>query len=743
MRVAVLVAGLVGGLVGAGAGLPAAASPTPPAAVTAGASARVPGPVLLIGTSGVRWSDVSATATPALWRLSRTAGLGETSTRGVHPTGCPADGWLTVSAGAEAAAPRVDGQCGTLGEPVGRAVPGWADDVAAVRSQQFDATPGALGAVLAGSGVAVSGLGPGAAVALADAEGQVVGAHAPVPSSTGELTTAVRAALGSARLVVLDAGAVRDPAAATDQAVRTGPDHAAQLAAVDAAVGAALAATDAGTTVLVVSLTDSGSPDLQLAAASGPAPGGGRYDGGLLTSGATRQVALVQAADVPATVLDALGLRERADALVGATVAPVAGPATADGRLARVLDVQREALAITQVAGGFDAALVVAQVLLLVVAALVLRAGRRPGRPVLRGLRVAATALALLPVSSFLAALLPWWRTTAPGPALGAVALGWATVLSALALAGPWRRNLWGPAAVIGAVTAGVLLADALLGSPLTVDTPMGADRLLGARFYGWSNQAFALATSAGMVLAVVVADALVRRGRRWLAVAAVAALGLVIVVVDGTPGLGSDAGGPVALLLAFGLFAVVVSGRRVRWRTVLLVVGVGVALVGTLMVLDYLRPPAQRTHLGRFVATLLQGGLWTVVARKESANLRVLGDWRYLLLLVGALGVAWAALARRARRGGRRLRDGDLGGLAVGTPLLRPALGAWAAAMVVGFLMNDSGIIVPATGVALVAPALIAAAAQLRSSGQGPGHDGSRVPSAGLRAGDDPRPAG
>ena len=338
---------------------------------------------------------------------------------------------------------------------------------------------------------------------------------------------------------------------------------------------------------------------------------------------------------------------------------------------------------------------------------------------------------------------MPWWRASVPGLALGGAALGWAALLGACALAGPWRRTVRGTAAAVAAVTVAVLLADAVLGSPLTVDTPMGAHRLLGARFYGWSNQAFALAASAGMVLAVVVAHALVRRGRRWAAVAAVAALGLVIVVVDGTPGLGSDAGGPVALLLAFGLFAVVVSGRRVRWRTVLLVVAAGVLVVGTLMVLDYLRPPAARTHLGRFVATLLQGGLWTVLARKESANLRVLGNPWYLLLLAAALVLVWAVLVRRARRGGRRLRDWDLGGLAVAVPLLRPGLAAWGAAMVVGFLMNDSGIIVPATGIALVAPVLVAAVAGLRSDPVASGQEASGRAGAVRAADDDASPAG
>lgn len=134
--VTVVLAGVVGGLVsGTAVAGPASASGT-----TSAATAGVPGPVLVIGTSGVRWSDVSAEATPALWRLSRTAGLAVASTRGVEPTGCPVDGWLTVSVGTKAAAPRVGGTCAALDEPVDGAVPGWPADrsepgVAAVRRE--------------------------------------------------------------------------------------------------------------------------------------------------------------------------------------------------------------------------------------------------------------------------------------------------------------------------------------------------------------------------------------------------------------------------------------------------------------------------------------------------------------------------------------------------------------------------------------------------------------------------------
>jgi hypothetical protein len=71
--------------------------------------------VVLVGVPGLRWADVSAAATPALWRLARQGSVGSLSVTGIGPLSCPADGWLMLNAGARAAAPRTAaGSCAGL-----------------------------------------------------------------------------------------------------------------------------------------------------------------------------------------------------------------------------------------------------------------------------------------------------------------------------------------------------------------------------------------------------------------------------------------------------------------------------------------------------------------------------------------------------------------------------------------------------------------------------------------------------
>ncbi len=754
----------------------------PPAGATAPSGAPVvaaevgatTAPVVLVGVTGLRWDDVTTLTTPTLWDLSRDGSIGLVAARSVASRSCPADGWLAVSSGERASdLPADDRTCRTLREPgEDGLVPGWDDYQTSADDESYGARPGLLGDLLTDAGVPATGIGPGAAVALADGDGLPVGTHVARPESMAGLTRAVRDALDTSQLVVVDAGVLRDPGYATQPrgattppqeeqgdeipgiADPTDPDlpspdaiveptRSAQAQTLDERIGAVLRATErTGATVLVVSLADSSRATLQLAAATGPAPNGGTYADNLLTSGATRQAGLVQTVDVTPTLLDALDLQDEAPALAGATIVPTAGPATAAGRMAQLLDIQQQALWVTRVSGAFSTRMVLVQAVLFVAAAIVLtrkgRSDRPPLRPALQVLRVAALALAAAPITAFLTGLVPWWRADDPRAAFWWTVLAWIALITALALTGPWRRSVLGPAGFVAAVTVGVLVVDACTGSSLVIDTPMGAHRLLAARFYGMSNQAFALLTAAGLLVAVAIADPLVRRGRRRLATVLVCALGLLLVVVDGAPGLGSDFGGPPALILAFALLAVVVSGRSVNWKTLALVLGIGVLVVGGFAVLDWMRPPGDRTHLGRFFATVLDGGLWDVVYRKLSVNLRVLTNWRYLVLAVGGIALTWIVIAGgSARRGALMGPRSPLAGLQAAVPLLRPAIAAIGAGLAVGFLINDSGIVVPATGIAVAVPCLVAAAAQWRlgsADGQAPADDA--VARAGVGAG-------
>jgi hypothetical protein len=732
--------------------------------------------VVVIGVSGLRWDDVQTLSTPALWEVSRRASIGTLAARSVRSSACPVDGWLALSAGARAAdvPGAAYGECRTVRDPLpDGSVRAWAEFVESAAAGPYDPRLGLLGEAARDGGVAATAIGPGAAIALADSAGVVAGTYLPRPLGARPLSQAVSEALAGSRLVVVDAGVVRDtgramvdrpdageaapePAPTGEEPagpdVITQPTRPQQVAPVDARIGAVLAAVDRDPrdiTVLLVSMADSGTrARMQLAAALGPAPSeAGGFGGSLLGSRSTRQPGMLQATDVTPTVLAALGLADLAPAgaLVGSLVRPVPGASDANHRLQAVLDIDRHSAAVRPITPRFYTLLIATNLLLYALVALGLsgrfmratgralarwappalrsRAANLTSRPrvVLRLLRRAGVVVGALPIAGFLANLSPWWRAGSPGWALIGLVVGWMAVIGTLALVPRWRHPLIGPMAVVAGVTALVIAVDVLTGARVQVSAPMGVQPVVAGRFYGFNNTAFALFAAATILVAVAVADPLVRAGRRRLAAGLVAGTGLVVTVLDGMPGLGSDFGGPPALVPGFTVLALLAAGIAVSWGRLVLIVGGGAVVVSLFAFLDWLRPAEDRTHLGRFVDTVLDGGLGRVVARKLSQNVDNLGGSWLTLLALGGIALVVLVLAR-PRRWTRRTADGEsfswlssgapLAGLGREAPMLRPGVTALAVTLGIGFAVNDSGIVIPALGISVAVPLLVAVCA-------------------------------
>jgi hypothetical protein len=320
-------------------------------------------------------------------------------------------------------------------------------------------------------------------------------------------------------------------------------------------------------------------------------------------------------------------------------------------------------------------------------------------------------ALAALPVATYLADLVPWERARLPGAALVAALVVADLIVLALAVLGPWRRARWGPALVVLVVTWVTVLADVLTGSHLELDGLLGYDPIVAGRFVGYGNLTFGLHIVCALLVTAAIAERAGRRAgldrERWVRGGTVLVLGLVTVAVMGWPSLGRDFGGVLAALPGFLLLAMLMANLRVTLVRLVAVLAAGVLAVGVIATLDWLRPPAQRTHLGRFVAQLLDGQAWTVVSRKGQANLDILrGSALVWLLPVAVLAVLWLV-----GPGGRLRRSSPAFPADLPAPdvaVLRSALLASLLSLAIGTAANDSGAAVAATAAALLVPLMV-----------------------------------
>jgi hypothetical protein len=667
----------------------------------------VPGPVVLIGTSGIRWADIDAATTPTLADLAAEGAVGTLAVRSLRSYACPADGWLAISSGRLAAAPPTTASAAVC-DPIQNAtadatVPGW--QLAQQRAQEDDrgAVIGSFGDALAEQGTSVAAIGAGAAIAIAGTDGIPVGPVTRTPGDDAELEAQVRELADGVELLVIDIGGVRAPP-------ETDVTRSEQLGLVDDRVGAVFRALPSGATVFVASLADDGStPHLQVLAATG-ADNEARYTDALLGSRSTRQPGLVQTTDLGPTVLRLLGVPSPST-FVGSPVIPVeVGAAGSNERLRALTDLDAAAQKISPYTVWFFGGLTLLHLLVYGSALLLLRrtGPTAPSRArVLVWLRRVGIFFSCLPVATFPANLLPWWRSDASfGVLVGTVAVI-ALGLAAIALSGPWRHRLLGALGFVGGVTAGVLALDVITGSRLMISSLMGLQPLVAGRFYGLGNVAFTIFATGAVLLATALADALLRSRRRALAIVVIVVIGAIAIILDGAPGLGSDFGGPLAMVPAFGLLVVMVGRLRSSWR---LAVGIGlgaVVVVVGLALLDWLRPADQRTHLGRFVDEVSNGEAWQVVGRKLHQNLDLLVGSVGGPLVILVFGFLAVAVLRPTL-----LRLPSLPEAYERAPALRPGLLAMLVLVVLGSALNDSGSAVSAVAAAVTVPLLVATAA-------------------------------
>ena len=409
------------------------------------------------------------------------------------------------------------------------------------------------------------------------------------------------------------------------------------------------------------------------------------FEAGLLRSPTTRRSGFVQIHDVAPTILDALGV-DAPSSMEGrpATVGDTGG--TAAARLDRLRTADAAAQFRDDRIGEAYGLIAAATALIVGLGLLVCLA---PGGTRWRGAAVFAALWGLgLLSAAFLVRLGPLHDA---GVAAFYVAwLGIGAVVGALSLVVGRRRPLDGLITAL-TIVVGVLGLDALRGAPLVLNSVLGYSPTVAGRFAGFGNPAYAAFSAAALAGAMLLAHRV--GGTRGHVAAGVVLAGAV--VVDVAPMWGSDVGGILSMVPAYLVAMLVLTGRRLRVRTVFLAGAAVVSVAALAALVDFARPADQRTHLGRLVEQVRDDGvgeLGAVVQRKLSANVATIGtNLLGLVLLIAVVGLLVLWRRDRARLHAVFARVPEWRAACVGVVVLA----------VLGFALNDSGMTVP--GIMLV----------------------------------------
>ncbi|WP_428966943.1 hypothetical protein [Micromonospora fluostatini] len=654
--------------------------------------------VVLVGMAGLRWDDVDPETTPTLWRMAREGSIGSLSARSAQRPTCPVDGWLTLGAGNYAAwdgsrppdACPVDGVVVEQPDGIGANLPG--QESVVLHNQDrlpWGAVPGALSESVRCS-VAV---GPGAAVAAARPFGRVDRYAPGLPDDPAEL-------LGSCVLSIVDLGTV----AGEDRAVR-----AEAVRRADADLARVLAARPPRSLVVVAGVADTEQPSrLHVVVADGPG-----WENGWLTSATTARQGYLQLVDLAPTALAVLGRPMPERLFIGRPATSVEGrPADLASAISASADADREAGAQRRVADWYFVVLAVGQVLLALAVLPVLRRARRQPGPVgpqpasprvVAVVEVLLVAAALAVPAALLADLVPWWRGEHAGWSFALVTVVVLVAATTLVRRAPGHAATLGPLGAVAGLATLVVGADVLTGARLQLNGVVGYSALQGGRYAGLGTVGLGVFVAGALLSAGWLAQ---RVRREWRPMVMVAVGGAAVVVV-GSPYLGSDSIGAIALTAGVSVAAVISAGgwltiSRLAWATMAaLAVTVGFA------VLDLRRPAPERGSLGRFLAAIGDGTGGLTVHRSSSANVETLVNSPLTLLALAGALLVWFALMQPW---------GGLMRLFGIYPAIRGAMAGTAVAAGIGGLLSGSALDVAGAASALVVP--MAALAALRVLG-------------------------
>jgi hypothetical protein len=709
---------------GAAGGAPAAATEAVPGEAPAGR-------VLLVSVPGLTWAEVRDHDLPAIEGLLADSAVADMAPRGVSPRSTPGAAYLTISAGARATSdPLVDGQQLALGEQAGGSSAGeifqrrtgvepdgnyvalaWPTLVRVNAGKPYDAELGLLTDTLAEEGMGAEAIGNadgtdsvgtsyerqvGLAATTSDGvipageldsdllvrdASRAFGQRLDLDRVTQRFQAAWRAPAGEdGGLVVVEASDLARSMRYRDRvdSVRYGQLRYQALRDTDDLVARLLAEVDPERDAVLLVAPYNLPTDRDLVVSALRAPGSRP---GYLRSASTQRSGFLTLVDVAPTVLDVLGV-DRPVEMEGRPAEVVASDDPLAVRIDRLVAFNEASRFREQLL--FPTTLAVVVVLGLVcAAAIAVLARRTPARVAGAVGFVALAAVSVLPLS-FLARGFPL-EDLGSGFYWAFVVVGAVLLVGALsALARRLGRSRLALVAVLALVLA-VPVADVMTGSRLSLSAAFGYSPTGNSRLYGISNYSFGMVAAAACLLAALVADRW--RGGRGRA-AAIGLLAAVLVVI-GMPVFGSDVGGVIAFTPTILVFAALVSGYRLRLRTVvvgLLATTVAVVAFG---LLDLARPPGQRAHLGRLferVGNEGLGPLLSIIERKLLANLGVTTSsfWVAVIPIAVALMVF---LARYPTQPLTRLYQQ--------IPTLRAGVLSAIVAAVLGSAVNDSGLTV------------------------------------------------
>lgn len=231
------------------------------------------------------------------------------------------------------------------------------------------------------------------------------------------------------------------------------------------------------------------------------------------------------------------------------------------------------------------------------------------------------------------------------------------------------------------------LIIDTISGQNLIKNSLLGYDPIIGARYYGIGNEYMGVLIGAVLVFVTVLMERY--DVKKYIAIIFFAIVTLII----GFPKLGANVGGTITAVFAFLFVSLRLLGQKINFKK-LIYIGLAVICAVVFMALIDLYIIESKSHLAGAINQILASGpiaIYQIIIRKISMNLRIMGVTIWSKVLLIAIAVLGILLYRPI---------GWIKKISVKYPKLAIGWSGIIVACIIGFAVNDSGIVSAATSI-------------------------------------------
>ena len=251
-------------------------------------------------------------------------------------------------------------------------------------------------------------------------------------------------------------------------------------------------------------------------------------------------------------------------------------------------------------------------------------------------------------------------------------------------------RNDMNTIAILSGLTTIILLFDMAIGNQFLIkNSLLGYDPIIGARFYGIGNEYMGVLVGASLITISIVFEKFGFKNKLLIPFA------MIVVFIMGNPQMGANVGGTITISAAF-LFLILKSNNiKIDIKKI---IGIGIAIVLIVSFMAWLDFNSEnRSHLANTILMIINTGpsaIGQIIIRKISMNMQLItaSMWSRVLILAIVLMVMLFYKP-----------FGVLKKLCQKHPYIANGWIAILVGSVVGFMVNDSGVVAAATSISYV----------------------------------------